>query len=129
MAFITEDSDGDSISLTSTVDSEHSEDTGFNVEQILAEAENDQGIMMYLVKWEGYPMDRCTWEDKDQFGSDIPLNTWRQRKREAARGGESLFDIDDFNAAFEKAADEKEARQERRKARRKRRGEVGCSVD
>lgn len=119
MAFITEDSDEDSISLTSTIDSDHSSDAGFNVEQILAE-DVVNGTSSYLVKWESYPLHRCTWEPEDQFESDLPLRAWRRRKAEAARGGKPLFNVDEYNAAFEQAAEDHDARQKRREAKRKR---------
>ena len=57
-------SDEDSISLTSTILSEPKDE--YPVEAILAE-EKFKGITKYLVKWEGYPENRCTWETRSNF--------------------------------------------------------------
>lgn len=121
-----EDSDEDSIATHTTASSVHSEDEGFTVEQILAEDVNAEGVPQYLVKWEGYPLDRCTWEDRHQFGSGESLAIWRARKRSAESGGERLFDVEEFYEAVEKAAEEKQERSKRREAKRRKRGEVSC---
>lgn len=129
-----EDSDTDSIDTDTTAESVHSEDTGFNVEQILQEDTNAQGVKLYLVKWEGYPLHRASWEDRKQFESGLPLQQWEQRKRAAKQGGQPLFDVDLWHEAYERANDEKEDKARRRAAKRRRRSEVGadcgfaCSV-
>jgi len=68
MAFITEDSDTDSVATNTTAESSHDEDEGFNVESILAES-SASGSTEYLVEWAGYPLHRCSWEGAEQFGS------------------------------------------------------------
>lgn len=62
--FVEDDSDSDAVSLNSTVASEQLEE--YNVEKILHEVEID-GRTHYLAKWEGYPVNRSTYEPRE-FG-------------------------------------------------------------
>jgi chromo domain-containing protein 1 len=50
--------DTDSVSVTSTVESEWTEDARYLVEDILAERAEDDGDTSYLIKWDGYEMHR-----------------------------------------------------------------------
>ena len=84
-------SDDDAISLTSTVASEPQE--FYTLDRILAEKDFD-GVTKYLVKWEGYPPERNTWEEEDNFLQDATLPEWRDRKRRIARGQEDPFDVE-----------------------------------
>ena len=59
------DSDPDSISLTSTTISQ--DRPCYNVERILAEWDSGEFGIYYLVEWEGYPLERTTWEPKASF--------------------------------------------------------------
>ena len=124
MAFITEDSDDDSIATDTTADSQHSEDHQFNVEQILAEDTNEDDEKIYLVKWEGYPLHRCTWEGREAFNGDFHLQRWKAKKAAARRGDERLFDVDEYHEAVENAAEEKQERARRRQVKRRKRNEV-----
>lgn len=124
MALFVEDSDEDSIKTDTTDESDHSTDSNFNVEQILAEWKNPKGVTVYLVKWEGYPLHRCTFEPREMFVGDATLTAWEARKRDAANGGEELFNVDEYHEAYERAEYEKELKHERRKAKRKKRREV-----
>lgn len=51
--------DDDDISLTSTIEEQGGD---FDVEELLDEREHPEmpGVLQYLIKWEGYPMDQCT---------------------------------------------------------------------
>lgn len=49
-------SDSDSVSVTSTVPSEPRPE--YPLEEILAEMEDDDGNLYYLIKWENYPIQR-----------------------------------------------------------------------
>lgn len=51
----------------------------FDVERILAERIED-GITKYLVKWQNYPDDQCTWEPVESFDTTETLATWNKQK-------------------------------------------------
>lgn len=50
--------DTDTISVTSTVESEWSEDSKYLVENIIAERVEENGDKSYLIRWDGYGMHR-----------------------------------------------------------------------
>ena len=114
------DSD-DSISLTSTVSSQHGSDTEYEVDKVLAEAKFDDGTR-YLVSWVGYPLERSSWEPKSSFRDDLTLRLWKKAKQDVASGKKKPFDLD----AFEKQLDTTNAarleRKRRRKAKKRRKG-------
>jgi hypothetical protein len=83
-AIFDEDDDSDSIASDTTADSETAEE--YSVEKILCDRRSDQGQILYLgthnhhihhfhstadfdyiVKWEGYPLHRATWEPSKHF--------------------------------------------------------------
>jgi len=53
-----EASDSDSISVTSTAASEAK--SVYELEAILAETTDDDDYLYYLIKWEGYPLERSS---------------------------------------------------------------------
>ncbi|KAF2006186.1 hypothetical protein P154DRAFT_529874 [Amniculicola lignicola CBS 123094] len=54
----------------------------YNVEAIISEGEPHQrGQKKYLVKWEGFPMDDCTWEPPEHFDSPLILEHWSDKKK------------------------------------------------
>ncbi|KAK5949744.1 hypothetical protein OHC33_009133 [Knufia fluminis] len=59
------------------------EDDTYEIERILAEKTNDEGEHVYLVKWDGYPDEECTWEPADHFDHPEALQEWSDQK---ARG-------------------------------------------
>ena len=67
------ESDPDSISLTSSVDSDHDQFEQYNVARILADHKPEHGERLYLVDWEGYPLTRTTWEPKESFLQELSL--------------------------------------------------------
>ena len=115
------DSDVDSISITSTILSEQKDE--YPLEAILAE-EKFNGVTKYLVKWEGYPEYRCTWETKSMFqdGLDSTFHDWETQKMRIDRGKTQPFDV----AAFKKRVNTwlvgLEQRRLRRRAKRQRLG-------
>lgn len=98
------DSDSDTVSLTSTAASDQQDE--YLVEKILYEEwrmdEEGNRVLTYLVKWENYPLLRSTFEPRECFVSEDPLETWEARKQQIAAGKLAPFDIDDFNAQMEK---------------------------
>ncbi|KAK5087756.1 hypothetical protein LTR05_001971 [Lithohypha guttulata] len=66
-------------------DESETEDGRYSVELILAQRVID-GTLRYLVKWEGYPDEECTWEPKENFtDAHTILKEWAERR---ARGDE-----------------------------------------
>ncbi|KAH8677504.1 hypothetical protein BX600DRAFT_129888 [Xylariales sp. PMI_506] len=114
-----ESEDDDDISLTSTVVSEHDESEEFEVDAILAERPNpgSPGDMQYLIKWEGYDMDQCTWESAGNLSEDL-REQWRQQRGEEMRGERVPFDLRLYEEAIVDAVRRKAARHERRNLKR-----------
>lgn len=73
----------DTLSLTSTVDSQEPEDTEFVVEGVHAEKEqlNDDGEIetKFLVEWANFPLDQCTWEPQENLPQEL-RDQWEQKK-------------------------------------------------
>ncbi|KAI1381381.1 hypothetical protein F4677DRAFT_402843 [Hypoxylon crocopeplum] len=111
--------DVDDISLISTEDEDDDSDKEWVVDDIYAERDHPDvpGEKQYLIKWDGFPMDQCTWEPTENLGPGL-LSQWTETKEEIAAGKRQPFDIEIYNAA-RKARDE---RHMRRNAIRKRRG-------
>lgn len=116
-----DDSDVDSLSITSTVLSEQRDE--YPLEAILAE-EKFNGVTKYLVKWEGYPEYRCTWETRSNFqdGEDSTFHEWETQKMRVSRGLSKPFDIPAFRKRVEKWLDSVEQRKSRRRLKRQRMG-------
>lgn len=109
----------DDISITSTAPSEPQEE--YDLECILGQKKVD-GEDMYLVKWTGYPLERCTWEPESVFCNPQTLQDWARKQKAVARGEEKAFDVDALERkikAFE------EATIKRRERRRKKRERLG----
>ncbi|KAI8963007.1 hypothetical protein F5Y11DRAFT_320538 [Daldinia sp. FL1419] len=115
------DDDMDDISVTSTdygVDSTD-QDKEWIVEGIYAERPHPErpGEKQYLISWEDFPMDQCTWEPVEHLGPGL-LAQWEEDKEDIAAGLRKPFDVEIYNSACR----EKDARRERRNAKRKRLG-------
>jgi len=63
--------------------SEEDEDDVYDVERILAEKVDDAGEHVYLVKWDGYSDEECTWEPAEHFTDPDALREWAAQR---ARG-------------------------------------------
>lgn len=108
-------SDDDSVSLTSTVMSDH---LGvYELDAIVAEKRWD-GVLMYLVKWKDYPYSRCTWEVKEQFGDKQTLIDWDERKMRVSRGLAEAFDLDTWEREMAKVRADTQKRQATRRRKR-----------
>ncbi|OIW25825.1 hypothetical protein CONLIGDRAFT_647555 [Coniochaeta ligniaria NRRL 30616] len=117
-----EELDDDNISLTSTLPDEHDPEEEFAVKTIHMEnVAEDGGEMLYLVEWEDYPLDRCTWEPASNIGEEL-LQIWEQKKEAQGKGQEEAWTWDKWIEIGNTAAEEHEARHRRRNARRKRLG-------
>lgn len=115
--FVEEDlSEIDSISLNSTEPSD--EEATYEVEKILHEDVDDEGVSRFLVKWQGYPLHRSTWEPADNFLSGNIEANWRKEKEKIENGTSVAFDLGDFEAAYQKNEDERDERVRRREAKR-----------
>ena len=113
--------DDDSVSLNSTVPSEPEEGYMYIVEGILAERQYG-GLKQYLVKWEGYPDVRCTWETESNFGNPETLREWEHKKMRIKRGLDKPYDVRALNVRVEDWLAETEDRKARRRAKRLRLG-------
>lgn len=120
-----EDDKSDSISVTSTAGSEP-RDT-YLVERILAESTNEaDGSPIYLVKWEGYPVHRSTWEGVESFEDDAILFNWKEQQMKVTRGLTEDFNLEAF---FEEQESIEQAKEERRARRRAKRIRLGLQVE
>ncbi|OTB01590.1 hypothetical protein M426DRAFT_14341 [Hypoxylon sp. CI-4A] len=111
--------DFDTISLTSTDPGDQDEDKEWLVENIFAEQPHPErpGESQYLIKWDGFPMDQCTWEPTEHLGQGL-LEGWERRKSAVEAGELEAFDLEIWYSACR----EKDERHERRNAKRKRLG-------
>ncbi|KAI0884832.1 uncharacterized protein GGS22DRAFT_200502 [Annulohypoxylon maeteangense] len=113
--------DMDDISLNST-DHEgdsYEDDKEWVVEDVYAERPHldKPGELQYLIKWEGFPLDECTWEPIEHLGPGL-LTDWEETKEKIKAGIRLPFDVERYNQAYR----EKEERKRRRNAKRKRLG-------
>lgn len=114
------DEDNDAISVTSTISDQHGSEDEFGVANLLAEKTSD-GETFYLVEWDGFALDECTWEPAVNLGSEL-REMWEETKRKQQSGEETPFNLQDFADAVNKSALEKQERRRRRNAKRKRLG-------
>ncbi|KAL4960303.1 putative Chromo domain protein Chp1p [Aspergillus stella-maris] len=108
----------DEISLTSTVESEQQPE--YDVEEILAESDQFEDGVRYLVRWLGYPVERSSWEPADSFhlGFDQTLSDWQETKQRISEGKEQPFDVDALETKIQQLHDEQAERKRRRAAKR-----------
>ncbi len=112
-------SDDDSISLTSTAPSESKDE--YPIEGILAEGVVD-GTNMYLVKWAGYPDERCTWEPASSFQDEQTFHDWQNRKMRISRSLELPYNVNSLEIRVENWLEAAAKRKARRRAKRVRLG-------
>lgn len=122
------DVDDDSISITSTQGSEHSDDHEFVVSRVLAE-KTVKGRKLYLLLWEGYPEHKSSWEPRSNIVDSNILDVWKERKMREARGIDTPYDYAKFDVEDAKRRQEKQDRHRRREAKRKRLGISGSHYD
>ena len=115
--------DDDSISLASTAPSEPKDE--YLIEGIMAERVAD-GATWYLVKWEGYPDERCTWEPESSFQDEQTFHDWQNQKMRISRGLDPPCNVGMLEMRVENWIEATEKRKARRKAKRIR---LGLIVD
>ncbi|MCJ1244237.1 hypothetical protein MMC30_001435 [Trapelia coarctata] len=111
--------DDDSLSVNSTVPSEPRSE--YPLQAILAERDVN-GTKKYLVKWEGYPDERCTWETESNFQDDRTLREWGIQKSRIKSKAALPYDVSALETRVENWIAETEARKARRRAKRVRLG-------
>lgn len=114
-----DDDDEDNLSITSTVVGDNDEEKEWEVDDILAERPDpdNSNASQYLIKWEGFPLEDCTWEPVENLGDGL-LDKWEENKAEVAAGTREVFDLTTFEAACAGRAQ----RHRRRNAKRQRLG-------
>ncbi|KAK7557117.1 hypothetical protein BKA81DRAFT_380648 [Phyllosticta paracitricarpa] len=112
------------ISLASTVESEPAED--YIVDCVVARRPDGDGDYEYLVRWEGYPEHRNTWEPVSSFLSEQAVKElWKERLQNERLGKTPPFDLD----AWERDQYERQLAAERRKEeRRKKRADKAAKA-
>lgn len=97
-----DESDEDDVSSATSSDEDEGDE--FEVEMVLSERPNpdDPTQSQYLIKWENYPMDQCTWEPLHNLGEGV-LHGWEEARAEIEAGKREPFDIAIFEDAVRSA--------------------------
>lgn len=120
--------DDDDVSVTSTVPSEP--ESEHEVETILTERTlGDEGETLYLVKWAGYPIERCTWEPAESFYDQETFEDWDRKKEAIAEGKRPAFDLERWERHLTAVEAAREQRKRRREAKRKGLGVSGVQAE
>ncbi|ELR08818.1 hypothetical protein VC83_00745 [Pseudogymnoascus destructans] len=98
--------------LGSGSDSESDQDV-YIVKRILAEGGTDEE-RVFLIEWEGYPLEESTWEPEENILSKDTLKAWKEEKLRQREGLSQPLDTDEF-----------EKRQEEHTRRKRRRERLG----
>ncbi|KAJ5721825.1 uncharacterized protein N7483_009759 [Penicillium malachiteum] len=78
------------------------EDAVFDVETILAQKEDTEGNLEYLVKWDGYDVMNATWEPEDSFNSTDTLMDWERKKLDIQSGQQLRFNVEKWKKRLRK---------------------------
>jgi chromo domain-containing protein 1 len=100
----------------------YTSDQEFLVDRILSEklgSEYTDGKKRFLILWADYPLEKATWEPKENIQDPIILSAWKERKEDEEKGLKTRFNIAEFEAQLNAASRAKEDRHRRRKAKRK----------
>ncbi|KAI0181836.1 hypothetical protein GGR52DRAFT_568050 [Hypoxylon sp. FL1284] len=97
---------------SATYDLTNEGDKVWSVEDLYAERPHPEepGRMQYLIKWEGYPMNECTWEPAEHLGPGL-LEEWEENKKKIATGERKPFDLEIFYAACRKGSPVQDSRE------------------
>ncbi|KAH7112158.1 hypothetical protein B0J11DRAFT_542776 [Dendryphion nanum] len=120
--------DTDTVSLASTTGSEGQEI--YDVEDIIAEETDDDGIVRYLVKWQGYSMHECTLEPYEHIEDSSLPHIWAERKRNKGRHFDSYCrqNLVDWRNAQEKEEQRKAIKAEKREKRRRKEAAIAAEA-
>lgn len=116
-----DDDDTDTISLTSTVETEYPSDTEFVIEDVHAESEQvvDGRIQpVCLVEWANFPLDQCSWEPLKNL-PQLSKDQWEEKKATQDPAVALEFEAKCI-AAFNAKLEESRQRHRKRNAKRKR---------
>ncbi|KAI1300771.1 hypothetical protein F5Y03DRAFT_363497 [Xylaria venustula] len=113
------DDDEDNLSIASTNAEENDSEKEWEVDDVLAERPHPDipGASQYLIKWEGFKLEDCTWEPVEHLGDGL-LAKWEENRAEIGAGKRQMFDL----ATFDTACAERLERHRRRNAKRRRLG-------
>ncbi|KAH8156390.1 hypothetical protein CIB48_g11857 [Xylaria polymorpha] len=95
-----DDSDEDDLSITSTNPEDNDSEKEWEVDDILAERPHPDipDAMQYLIKWDGFKLEDCTWEPVENLGDGL-LVKWDENKVEIDAGIRETFDLATYDAA------------------------------
>ncbi len=105
----------DSISITSTVESEKKED--YEVECILAE-KRSKGAIKYLTAWKGYSEIEHEWLPRENFNEGDAFSQWTVTKTRINKGLQKPFDVKAWKQRCNAILSEIRSRKERRRVKR-----------
>ncbi|KAI0202554.1 hypothetical protein F4808DRAFT_420556 [Astrocystis sublimbata] len=114
-----DDDDDDDLSITSSYAGDNDSEKEWEVDDILAERQHPshRGAMQYLIRWQGFELQDCTWEPIENLGDGL-LSKWDENKAEIESGSRQSFDLATLDAALAARAQ----RHARRNAKRRRLG-------
>ncbi|KAB8342884.1 hypothetical protein FH972_022481 [Carpinus fangiana] len=75
----------------------------------------------YLVKWDGYDFDRCTWEPDENLSPEL-IASWQITKLGIETGSKEPFDVVSWEARQDSLKEKRLRRRQRRNEKRSRRG-------
>ncbi|SMY21634.1 unnamed protein product [Zymoseptoria tritici ST99CH_1A5] len=117
-----ESSEGDNDSIGTDSTAESAQLDVYPVDKILAETGAPGTDLQYLVKWEGYPLARATWEPPENITTKNVLSVWAREKRSVEEGSAKPFDYFTWFEAKGEYEQQKAERHRRRKLKRRKRG-------
>ncbi|KAF2092935.1 hypothetical protein NA57DRAFT_81869 [Rhizodiscina lignyota] len=120
------DEDEDSISLYSSTWTEEKSNYGegkdYIVDKILAQRVTEEdGMLEYLIQWEGYGVERATWEPADGIPEEYVL-LWHEKQLRVKQTIDQPFDVEAWLDNVERVKAGKSERKKRRVAKQKRLG-------
>lgn len=115
-----DDSEIDSITTETTEESDQDSEKIYDVERIVAERVDRDGKLRYLLMWANYPEDRASWEPPENIvDQDEVIGAWTARREQEKAGKLKAFDVAALESKQKRLKKEKEERQLRRVAKRR----------
>ena len=91
-------------------DDDGSDEDVYVVKRILAEEGTDEE-RLFLIEWEGYPLEESTWEPEENVLSKETLKAWKEEKLRQREGLSQPLDTDEFDKRQEEYARRKRTRE------------------